>query len=68
LITGIVASMVLLKAGLERMVRIHRMIEDGKFPNFTKMSGAFEMSERTVKRDIEFMRIAAVVQALSIHS
>ena len=32
------------------------MIEDGEYPNCTKMSGAFEMSVRTLKRDIEFMK------------
>src|SRR5437867_1252058 len=44
------------RAALERMMRIHRMIEDGEYPNCTKMSGAFEMSVRTLKRDIEFMK------------
>ena len=32
------------------------MIEDGAYPNCTKMSGAFEMSARTLKRDIEVMK------------
>jgi proteasome accessory factor B len=41
---------------MERMMRIHRMIEDGEYPNCTKMAGVFEMSVRTLKRDIEFMR------------
>jgi predicted DNA-binding transcriptional regulator YafY len=44
------------RAALERMMRIHRMIEDGEYPNCTKMAGLFEMSVRTLKRDIEFMK------------
>jgi hypothetical protein len=31
-------------AALERMMRIHRMIEDGEHPNCTKIAGIFEMS------------------------
>lgn len=44
------------RAALERMMRIHRMIEDREYPNCTKMSALFEMSVRTLKRDIEFMK------------
>ena len=32
-------------------MRVHRMIEDGEYPNCTKMTGAFEMSVWTLKRD-----------------
>jgi len=39
------------RAALERMMRVHRMIEDGEYPNCTKMTGAFEMSVWTLKRD-----------------
>src|ERR1043166_6442518 len=44
------------RAALERMMRIHRLIEDGEYPNCTTMSQEFEMSVRTLKRDIEFMK------------
>ena len=44
------------RAALQRMMRIHRMIEDREYPNCTKMSREFEMSVRTLKRDIEFMK------------
>jgi proteasome accessory factor B len=44
------------RAALERMMRIHRMIEDRAYPNCTKMSAEFEVSVRTLKRDIEFMK------------
>jgi predicted DNA-binding transcriptional regulator YafY len=38
------------------MMRIHRKIEDREYPNCRKMSGEFEVSVRTLKRDIEFMK------------
>jgi proteasome accessory factor B len=41
---------------MERMMRIHRKIEDREYPNCTKMSADFEVSVRTLKRDIEFMK------------
>ncbi len=44
------------RAAMERMMRIHRKIEDREYPNCTKMSAEFEVSVRTLKRDIEFMR------------
>ena len=37
-------------------MRIHRKIQDGEYPNCTKMSREFEKSVRTLKRDIEFMK------------
>ena len=44
------------RAAMERMMRIHRKIADGEYPNCTKMSVEFEKSVRTLKRDIEFMK------------
>jgi proteasome accessory factor B len=44
------------RAALARMMKIHRLIEDRTYPNCRKMSEEFEMSVRTLKRDIEFMR------------
>lgn len=44
------------RAAMERMMRIHRKIEDREYPNCTKMSAEFEVSVRTLKRDIEFMK------------
>jgi predicted DNA-binding transcriptional regulator YafY len=44
------------RAALERMMRIHRLIEERDYPNCTKMSVEFEVSVRTLKRDIEFMK------------
>ena len=44
------------RAAMERMMRIHRKIQDREYPNCTTMSAEFEVSVRTLKRDIEFMR------------
>lgn len=41
---------------IERMMRIHRLIENKGYPNCSKMAHEFEMSVRTVKRDIDFMK------------
>src|SRR5205085_5910152 len=41
---------------LERMLRIHRSIQSGKFPNATKLAGVLEVTTKTIHRDIEFMR------------
>ena len=44
------------RAAMERMMRIHRKIEDREYPNCRKMAREFEMSVRTLKRDIDFMK------------
>ena len=41
---------------LDRMRRIHEWIGSGKYPNAVKMGKDLEVTDRTVKRDIEFMR------------
>ena len=41
---------------LERMIQIHQAIQDGSFPNATRLSGQLEVSTKTIHRDIEFMR------------
>jgi len=41
---------------IERMQRIHRLIENKEYPNCRKMAREFEMSVRTLKRDIDFMK------------
>ena len=40
----------------DRMRRIHEWINSGKHPNAVTMGRDLEVSDRTVKRDIEFMR------------
>src|SRR5258708_32630283 len=41
---------------LERMLRIHRAILSRKFPNAVSLAKELEMSEKTVHRDLDFMR------------
>src|SRR5689334_10863800 len=40
----------------QRMQRIHEWIKSGKFPNAVTMGKDLEVTDRTVKRDIEYMR------------
>jgi predicted DNA-binding transcriptional regulator YafY len=40
----------------ERQVEIDRRIREGAFPSVAELAVDFEVSERTIKRDIEFMR------------
>jgi predicted DNA-binding transcriptional regulator YafY len=40
----------------ERMLRIHDCIRRGRYPNCVAMAAEFEVSPRTLKRDVEFMR------------
>jgi predicted DNA-binding transcriptional regulator YafY len=39
-----------------RILRIHELLKDGKFPNCQDLSHDFEVSYKTVQRDIDFMR------------
>lgn len=39
-----------------RMMKIHELLAAGKFPNCTTMADVFEVSYKTVQRDIDFMR------------
>lgn len=41
---------------LHRMQRIHEWIKSGKYPNAVGMAEDLEVTDRTIKRDIEFMR------------
>ncbi len=41
---------------MERMLRIHEELQDGSFPNCTKIAEEFEVSTRTIKRDVDFMK------------
>ena len=44
------------RAPFERMMRIHESIKDGKFPNCNQIAREFEVSTRTIKRDVDFMK------------
>ena len=41
---------------LERMMRIHDAIQSGKYPNAARLAKELEVSQKSVQRDLEFMR------------
>jgi proteasome accessory factor B len=41
---------------LERMLRIHQLIQAGGFPNATALARELEVNTKTIHRDLEFMR------------
>jgi proteasome accessory factor B len=41
---------------LERMLRIHQVIQSGGFPNASTLAREIEVATKTIHRDIEFMR------------
>jgi len=41
---------------LERMMRLHQMMQNNEYPNCPKLAKEFEISIRTLKRDAEFMK------------
>lgn len=41
---------------LLRMVRMHELIQSGKYPNCGDIAAEFEISTKTAQRDIDFMR------------
>lgn len=41
---------------MDRIYRIHQLLQNGEYPNCTKLAKEFEVVVRTVKRDIDFMK------------
>ena len=41
---------------LERMLRIHQLVQAGGFPNATAVAREAEVTTKTIQRDVEFMR------------
>lgn len=41
---------------LERMLRIHHIIQSGKYPNASSLAKEMEVSKKSIHRDLEFMR------------
>ncbi|MDL5052346.1 WYL domain-containing protein [Oscillatoria laete-virens NRMC-F 0139] len=41
---------------LERMILIHNLVREGKFPNCRSLAHQVEVSEKTIQRDIDFMK------------
>jgi predicted DNA-binding transcriptional regulator YafY len=40
----------------QRMMRIHELVQKGRYPNCTRLAEEFEVSTRTAKRDVDFMK------------
>ncbi|MDB6121682.1 MAG: Helix-turn-helix, type 11 domain protein [Pedosphaera sp.] len=41
---------------LERMMRMHHLIQSGKYPNANTLAREFEVNPKSIHRDLEFMR------------
>ncbi len=44
------------RPAIERMLRIHKALQKGGFPNCTRLARELEVSSKTISRDIDFMR------------
>lgn len=52
-----VASQLFSRPPIERMVLIHGRIKNGAFPNCLQLAKELEVSARTIKRDVDFMKV-----------
>src|SRR5438128_414601 len=50
---------------IERMMQIHRLIQNREYPNCSKIAHDFEMSVRTIKRDVELKTFQLLTRAVS---
>ena len=41
---------------LERMLHIHKALQSGNYPNSTRLAAELEVSEKSIQRDLDFMR------------
>src|SRR4026208_391447 len=41
----------------ERLLAIHQLISARRYPNTARLSREFDVSQKTVKRDVEWMRV-----------
>lgn len=44
------------RAAMERMHRLHQLLQNAEYPNCSKLAREFEVVKRTIKRDVEFMK------------
>ena len=42
----------------ERLLAIPQLVSAGKYPNTARMASEFEVSQKTVKRDVEWIEVA----------
>ena len=53
---GKVKNQIYSRPPLDRMVRVHGMLQRNEFPNCPALARLFEISVRTIKRDVDFMK------------
>src|SRR6266542_6865931 len=41
----------------ERLLAIHQLISSKRYPNTARLSREFDVSQKTIKRDVEWMRV-----------
>ena len=41
---------------VERMMQIHQRIQSGSYPNSSQLAEEIEVTTRTIKRDVDFMK------------
>jgi len=51
-----VSHMPLARPPLERMLRIHQVLQSGSYPNAVSLARELEVSSKSIQRDLEFMR------------
>ena len=51
-----VQSQVFVRPPWERMMRFHNLVRNGEHPNCSTIANEFEVSVRTIMRDVDFMK------------
>lgn len=51
-----VRSQVCVRPPWERMMRFHNLVQNGEYPNCTTLANEFEVTVRTIMRDVDFMK------------
>ncbi len=51
-----VQSQVFVRPPWERMMRFHNLVKNGEYPNCSTLANEFEVSVRTITRDVDFMK------------
>jgi len=51
-----VQSQIYVRPPWERMMRFHNLVRNGEYPNCSTLANEFEVSVRTIMRDVDFMK------------
>ena len=51
-----VQSQVFVRPPWERMMRFHNLVKNGEYPNCSTLANEFEVTVRTIMRDVDFMK------------